>query len=212
MWSDLTPAWQACIELAWEAYCDDCIPIGAAVADEHGKVLSRGRNRVYPRGMWKQHPIGAGIAHAEVEALRALDFSRADHHQYSLFTTTEPCPMCLGTFYMSGVRNLFYAARDPWAGSTNLLGTTWYLSRKPVKAFGPDALLEMIVTGLFVEQDCLMHDGALPEGDFYRKMRDVLPEAVEYGLRLWQCGEVQKSRREAIPAEEMFNRLVLLVK
>jgi hypothetical protein len=52
MWSDLTPAWQACLELAWEAYCDDCIPIGAVVTDEGGVVLSRGRNRVYPRSMW----------------------------------------------------------------------------------------------------------------------------------------------------------------
>ena len=118
----------------------------------------------------------------------------------------------MGTFYMSGVRTLHYAARDPFAGSVNLLGTTWYLSRKPIKAFGPDALLEMIVTGLFVEQDCLMHAGKLPEGDFYRRVREVLPKALDFGVRLWQSGEVQKLRHDAVPAEEMFNRLAFLVK
>jgi tRNA(adenine34) deaminase len=212
MWSDLTPSWQACVALAWEAYCDDCIPIGAVVTDADGKILTRGRNRVYPRNKWKEHSFGTEIAHAEVEALRTLDCSDGDYHRFSLYTTTEPCPMCMGTLYMSGVRNLYYAARDPWAGSVNLLGTTWYLSRKPVKAFGPDALLERIVTGLFVEQDCLMHAGTLPEGDFYWKMRAVLPDAVEFGLRLWQGRDVQKLRRDSVSAEEMFNHLALLVK
>jgi hypothetical protein len=69
MWSDLLKPWQACFELAWEAYCEDCIPIGAVVTDENGKILSRGRNRVYPRWMWEQRPsTGADIAHAEVES------------------------------------------------------------------------------------------------------------------------------------------------
>lgn len=212
MWSDLTPAWQACLELAWEAYCDDCIPIGAVVADANGKILTRGRNRVYPRSAWKEHPFGVEIAHAEVEALRALDYSGADYHHFSLFTTTEPCPMCMGMLYMSGVRTLCYAAHDPWAGSVNLLGTTWYLSRKPINVVGPDARLERLVMGLFVEQDCQIHAGTLPEGDFYQKMRNVLPEAVQFGLRLWQGGYLQKSRREAVSAEVMFNRLAMLEK
>jgi tRNA(Arg) A34 adenosine deaminase TadA len=213
MWSDLTPPWQACVELAWEAYCDDCIPIGAVVTDAGGSILSRGRNRIYPRWSWKERPShGAELAHAEVEALQRLDYASIDQHTCILYTTTEPCPMCMGTFYMSGVRNLHYAARDPWAGSVNLLGTTWYLSRKLVKAFGPDVLLEMIITGLFVEQDCLMHAGKLPEGDFYRRVREVLPKALDFGVRLWQSGEVQKLRHDAVPAEEMFNRLILLVK
>lgn len=119
--------------------------------------------------------------------------------------------MCMGTLYMSGVRNLHYAARDPFAGSVNLLGSTWYLSRKPIKTYGPDALLEMIITGIFVEQDCQAHAGSLPEGIFYQKMRNVLPEAVQFGVRLWQGGEMQQARREAVTAGELFNRLALLV-
>ncbi len=212
MWPDLATPWQACVELAWEAYCDDCYPIGAVVTDADGKILTRGRNRIYARAETKGKRRGDELAHAEVEALRALDLETIDPHPCKLYTTTEPCPMCMGTFYMSGVRTLHYASRDPYAGSANLLGATWYLSRKPVRAFGPDPLLEMIVTGLFVEQDCLLHAGALPEGDFYRKMRNVLPEAVKFGVRLWHSGEVQKSRRDSASAEEMFNRLILLVK
>ena len=75
------------------------------------------------------------MAHAEVEALQKLDFDAIDPHSCALYTTTEPCPMCMGTFYMSGIRTLHYASREPYSGSTNLLGTTWYLSRKPIKDF-----------------------------------------------------------------------------
>ena len=41
-----------------------------------------------------------------------------------VYTTTEPCPLCMGALYMSGVRGLRFTSRDPWAGSANLLGTT----------------------------------------------------------------------------------------
>jgi Cytosine/adenosine deaminases len=153
MWSELDKPWQACLELAWEAYCDDCVPIGAVVTNAGGNILSRGRNRVYPRYMWKEHPLGAEIAHAEVEALRNLDFTAGDYHEYALYTTTEPCPMCMGTLYMSGVRRLYYAARDPFGGSTNLQGKTWYLSHKPVRVFGPETpAFENVIIALFVER------------------------------------------------------------
>jgi tRNA(adenine34) deaminase len=211
MWSELSPAWQACFELAWEAYCNDCIPIGAVVTDHNGIVLTRGRNRIFEKA--KPGGVnGSALAHAEVEALRGLDLDAVDPHVCALYTTTEPCPMCLGTFYMSGLRTLHYAARDPWAGSINLLGSTWYLARKPIQVFGPHELLEMLIKGLFVEQDCTFHSGNLPEGEYYRRIRAVLPSAVEFGIKLWQSGEVKELRREGVSAEEIFNRLASRVK
>ncbi len=36
MWETLDPPWQAALEMAWEAYCNGTIPIGAAVADADG--------------------------------------------------------------------------------------------------------------------------------------------------------------------------------
>ncbi|MEW6092964.1 MAG: nucleoside deaminase [Chloroflexota bacterium] len=211
MWSDLPRPWQDCLELAWEAYCDDCIPIGAVVTGPGGDILTRGRNRIFekvkPGGV-----NGSALAHAEVEALRGLDLDAVDPHACALYTTTEPCPMCMGAFYMSGLRTLHYAARDPWAGSVNLLGSTWYLARKPIQVSGPHELLEMLITGLFVEQDCTMHSGNLPEGDFYRRIGTVMPSAVEFGIKMWQIGEVKELRRAGVSAEEIFDRLAIRVK
>lgn len=198
--------------MAWEAYCDDCIPIGAVVTDAEGIILSRGRNRIFQQETNKGRLRGDELAHAEVEALRGLDLAILDAHACILYTTTEPCPMCMGTFYMSGLRTLHYASRDPWAGSTNLLGTTPYLSRKPVKVFGPpDPHLETIFAALFVERDCGVHDGSLPAGMFYARMNEVLGPGVAFGRRLWESGELRRLRREGNPVGEVFDRLIFLV-
>lgn len=121
MWQELSLPWQAALELAWEAYCDDCLPIGAVATDAEGKILSRGRNRIYSKRSSDGRRHGKTLAHAEIEALNQVDFDAFEPHTGVLYTTTEPCPMCLGTFYMSGFRTLHFASRDPYAGSVDLL-------------------------------------------------------------------------------------------
>jgi tRNA(Arg) A34 adenosine deaminase TadA len=172
------------MDLAWEAYCDNCFPIGAVVVASDGKILSRGRNRISEKQKEDRHYRGAELAHAETEALRQLNFSAIDPHSCILYTTTEPCPMCMGTFYMSGIRTLQFASREPYAGSINLLGTTWYLSRKPIKVIHPEnRLLELIIMAMFVEQDFHYHLGELPPiaETIYRRWMDIVPECVPLG-------------------------------
>jgi tRNA(Arg) A34 adenosine deaminase TadA len=126
-------SWQACLEEAWLAYCAGCVPVGAVVTDAAGRVLAYGRNQIWDtqgeEGCLSGHPL----AHAEINALIQLPKEGIDPHTCTLYTTMEPCPLCLGAFYMSGVRQLRYASRDPYAGSTDLLGATPYLRRKPVR-------------------------------------------------------------------------------
>jgi tRNA(adenine34) deaminase len=212
MWETLSTPWQACLELAWEAYCDDCYPIGAVVTGPDGIILSRGRNRIYEKVKATWHTNGAELAHAEVEALRGLDLHVLDPHACVLYTTTEPCPMCMGTFYMSGLRTLYYAARDPYAGSVNLLGKTWYLSRKTIKVSGPDLLLEPIVVALFVEQDARIHSQELPAGIFWEMYREAIPSGVEFGLELARKGNFQDLRKRGASTKEMIDFLLYQVK
>jgi len=213
MWSELLKPWQVCLELAWEAYCDDCIPIGAVVTDANGKILSSGRNRVYPRWMWEQRPSpGVEIAHAELEALQRLDYSGLDQHSCSLYTTTEPCPMCMGALYMSGVRTLHFAARDPFAGSLNMLGTTWYLTRKSINSSDPDLALESILVSLFVEQELGFHEGKFPEGLFWEMYAKAIPGGISLGQRLYEQGELKTMRKSGLLAREVYDRLTTLVK
>jgi tRNA(adenine34) deaminase len=212
LWNTLSLPWQACFEMAWEAYCDDCYPIGAVVTDAGGNILTRGRNRIYEKKPRQGQSSGDELAHAEIEALQAFQFGTADPHTCALYTTTEPCPMCMGMFYMSGLRTLHYAARDPYAGSANLLGTTWYLSRKPIKVSGPVPLLEPVVVALFAEQEAFFHDQMLPAGLFWKMYQETIPSGVELGLKLARMGTLREFKKQGVSVEKVIGPLLSQVK
>ena len=125
MWENLSPQWQAALEMAWEAYCSGTIPIGAVIADAEGNIYARGRNRIMDTSAPDNQVCANELAHAELNALLALKlaYDECKAKSVALYTTMEPCPLCMGAVYMSDVKTLHYAAHDPWAGSTNLLGT-----------------------------------------------------------------------------------------
>jgi tRNA(adenine34) deaminase len=209
---ELPLPWQACVELAWEAYCDNCLPIGAVVTDSTGKIMSRGRNRIYEKVTTNARLRGQQFAHAEMEALHALDYDVADPHAWALYTTTEPCPMCLGTFYMSGIRTLHYASREPWAGSANLLGASWYLSVKPIKVFHPmDAALELVIMGMFVVYDVDARGEEVLGRSFYQRYREIVPESVPFGTMLHRKGTLQSLRQQKATTNEMYSELVSIL-
>jgi tRNA(adenine34) deaminase len=84
------------------------LPIGAVLVLD-GEVVSRGRNRYLERG--------SQLAHAELEALLEggeAVFTR--HDDCVLYSTVEPCPMCLGALVMADVPHVVFAARDANAG------------------------------------------------------------------------------------------------
>ena len=208
--SALSQPWQACLEEAWAAYCAGSLPIGACVADAEGKILSRGRNRIMEEQAEAPYACGNTLAHAELNALLALQADRPTRHAASLYTTTEPCPLCLGAFYMSSVRTLHFAAREPYAGSTNLLGTTPYLSRKPIKIFGPaESALEALVTALAMEAELNFgRDSAIP---VLQSWREVIPAGAALGERLHQSGELRRMREEGWTTAQMVDALYVLL-
>jgi len=134
------------------AYCSGSAPIGAVVTDATGHIIARGRNRIYDAVGAGGYLHGHDLAHAEVNALVTVDYRGLDRQACALYTTTEPCPLCVGAFYMSGLRELHYASCEAWAGSVNMLGTTPYLQRKSIRLFGPeDPELEALIVALHVE-------------------------------------------------------------
>ena len=114
--SELDTAWQATYELAWEAWRAGTIPIGAVVTDQEGRVIARGRNRIFDPDRPPGQLAGAWIAHAEVNAL--LQLPAAHYEDFVVTSTTEPCLMCAGAITMSlrGRVTVRYAVDDPIAG------------------------------------------------------------------------------------------------
>ena len=120
--------------------------------------------------------------------------------------------MCMGAIYMSGVRTLNFAARDPFAGSINMLGTTWYLERKSIKVFGPDQELEMVIVALFVEHELRCHAGKLPEGIFWEMYGECISGMDCLGTAFVRAGRVERDRKGRLTARYVFEHLVQLVR
>ena len=206
MWESLSQPWQVCFEQAWAAYCAGSVPVGSIVTDSTGRILSRGRNRIFENEGGDGYLYGQTLAHAELNALITLDTRFIDHHTYMLYTTTEPCPLCLGALYMSSVRELHYACRDPYAGSVNLLGKTPYLKRKPIKVFNPEREdFEIVIMCLSAEFD-LSKKGELPNM-LLDTWETITPRGVALGRQLYHSGELRRMKGTRSTAAEVLNRL-----
>jgi tRNA(Arg) A34 adenosine deaminase TadA len=87
-------------------------PFGACIFDLNtNKILSLGANIVTNNN--------CSVAHAEIMAIMTAqkifsnyDLGNKKENQYELVTSVEPCTMCLGATYWSGVRQLVYGATD----------------------------------------------------------------------------------------------------
>ena len=187
VWERLSWPWRSSVELAWEAHRAGSLPIGAVVADARGNVLSRGRNRIHERSGEDGHLFGNKLAHAEVNALVTLDDDGCDPAEHTLYTTTEPCPLCVGATRMSDVRAVRYAAREPWGGSASMFEDVPYLKRGNVAVVGPeDGALENILVALLIE--CFLRLKPKILGRFLHTYEDLMPQAVGAGRRLYRSG------------------------
>ena len=98
------------LDEARQAAAEEEVPIGAVVVLD-GRELARAHNR----------PIGRRdpTAHAEVLALRAAAEELGEYRLpgTTLYSTLEPCVMCVGAALHARVGRLVFAARDPKAGA-----------------------------------------------------------------------------------------------
>ena len=77
-------------------------PFGAVIVRD-GKLISKGANRVVPNN--------DPTAHAEVEAIRKAcrELQTFDLSGCTVYTSCEPCPMCLSALYWAGIERICYA-------------------------------------------------------------------------------------------------------
>jgi guanine deaminase len=90
------------VELAGSGMRNGCGPFGAVIA-RNGEVLSEASNRVVLNG--------DPTAHAEMLAIREAASKSGSHDldDCTLYTSCEPCPMCLGAIYWAGIKKVVYA-------------------------------------------------------------------------------------------------------
>ena len=89
------------IQLSLESVKHDGGPFGAVIVKE-GKIIAEAANRV----TLDNDPT----AHAEVNAIRqaARSLGRFDLSGCDIYTSCEPCPMCLGAIYWAHLDHIYY--------------------------------------------------------------------------------------------------------
>lgn len=78
-------------------------PFGAVITDKNGNIIAKGNNQV----LKNNDPT----AHAEVVAIRnaCKKLNTYDLSNYILYTSCEPCPMCLSAIIWSNIKEIYYA-------------------------------------------------------------------------------------------------------
>lgn len=91
-------------------------PVGCVIA-LNDRVVALGTRK----GTSGQPTVFSEIDHAEIMALKALEKSGhgLEPARLTLFSTMEPCLMCLGAIIISGIRTIVYAYEDPMGGASN---------------------------------------------------------------------------------------------
>ena len=85
-------------------------PFGAVIIDKDGNVIANGNNQV----LLQNDPT----AHAEIVAIRnaCKVLNTYDLSDYILYTSCEPCPMCLSAIIWSNIKTVYYGCTKKDAG------------------------------------------------------------------------------------------------
>ncbi len=206
MCTEITAAWQACLEEAWWAYTAGSAPIGAVYADRDGSVLLRGRNRIAERAAPAPFLHGSRVAHAEINVLVQVPAAAyGDMAAGVLYTSLEPCPMCFGAALMSGVREIRFGARDPWAGSGNLAGASPYVASKGVRLVGPEPRVQAVSLVLLTEHT--LRSGSPRAGEVVAAFAFADGAAAGLGREWLQSGHLQDAAREGMSIGEIADEI-----
>jgi tRNA(adenine34) deaminase len=220
LWDHLERPWQTCISNAWELICrlpeDRFSFIGAAVTDRDGNVLSVGTGHDLSDGTIRiagadGKPLTDHVlAHAELAALLRLDYGSGPvkERACSLYTTLEPCPLCIGAAVMSNaVAELRYAARDPWGGCIGMFDSTPYLrrQREHLLIVGPEDRpeLEEVLTALRIA-GWLSWDG---REHIVAASSSMAPRAAKVAGELVQADRLAEWRRARADVSEVISTI-----
>jgi cytosine deaminase len=152
--------WLTCI-LALQSITLGNFGIGCVITDSNNNVVSYGNNQVF-------YPSFRSDFHAEMVALNHFESVVRPEAvgDYKLFTSLEPCPMCLARILTAGIPEVYYAADDIEGGMAHL------------KERMPQVWVEMMKERHITEADCSQKLIAISEL-LVQMNRDALDEKLK---------------------------------
>lgn len=202
---EIEKVWQTVFELGWQSFKEGNLPIAAIITDDDGNILSSGRNHYITS---KRFP-NCKVDHAETECIQSLDIAKyPELKSYTLYTSMEPCPMCIGTIIMSNLRYVRITARDTWAGASDICEKSAYAQKKRTEIAYADERLanvqialqgysELKITGL----DSLV----------YKSFASSYPAGASAAYDMFQKKTLDRFVEENAPFGEVFDYVAELI-
>ena len=133
------------IQIAADARAHGNHPFGALLADVQGNILLEAENTVV---------TGKDItAHAELNLIRLASqkYSPEELQSCTLYTSTEPCPMCAGAIFWGDVGRVIYALSED--GLYQITGETPYELALPCREVFERGTHAIEVIGPLLEEE-----------------------------------------------------------
>ena len=200
---ELQHPWNRIFELSWQSVCNGSKAIAAVILSEDGKIISEGRNKI-------SEPVipNPRLMHAEVEALQKLDIVKYPNlKEYTLYAGLEPCPMCIGTFAMSGLRKIVIATRDDFGGSMNLAEHSLFMKRKNFEITFLDNELGDMQRAFQIIRELLYNGDDIKLGRILEDFSVYNKRGVDAACALVKEGFFEGKDLKEIPASEVFDEL-----
>ena len=197
--TDIEKEWQTVFELGWESFREGNLPIAAIITDDNGNILSSGRNHYITS---KRFP-NCKVDHAETECIQQLDIIKyPDTRNYTLYSSMEPCPMCIGTIIMSNLKRVRAAAHDAWAGASDICMLNTYAQKKSVEVVFADDFLANMQIAL---QGCveLRYNGS--DSEVYKSFMEMYPLGASVAYKLYSEKLTDRFIAEGKPFAEIFD-------
>jgi tRNA(Arg) A34 adenosine deaminase TadA len=140
------------IALAASARAHGNQPFGALLADENGEILLEAENTI--------NTASDATGHAETNLVRLASqkFAFEVLAKTTLYTSTEPCPMCSGAIFWSGIGRVVYALSED--GLYAMTGASPESLKLPCREVFACAGRPVEVTGPLLEEEAaLVHAG-----------------------------------------------------
>lgn len=127
------------------------VPIGAIIVDENFNIIASGYNT--------KEKTKNTLNHAEMIAIKkaSKNLNNWRLENCTLYTTLEPCPMCMGAIINSRIKRVVYGAKDKKAGACG--------SKLNLNEFNLNHKVE--ITENILEDEC-----SKILSDFFKRLRD----------------------------------------
>ncbi|WP_053074931.1 nucleoside deaminase [Ornithinibacillus californiensis] len=103
-------------------------PIGAVIVYDNN-IIARGSNRI--------ETGSSNLKHAEIDAMKQCASFLQDHaRECIIYTSVEPCIMCLSTIVMANIRNVVFAIDDKYMNMKPFIRSNPYIEKRVHKYLG----------------------------------------------------------------------------